>query len=1846
MAISTNGSSIQLNLDVSKVTASITKLNSSLDKSTSRVEAYEKKLTNLSKIRFTATQLSVTRLTKGLKASSTQAALLERTLKRITNIKFQKLPDLGKIDFSNTTKSISTMNSELSEGLDISKQLHRELKSISKLNLNGLNKTVKAYTQSTNTAKQSTRGLGGEFENIASDLANFKQEIIDANNSTNIWSRSVKNITQTMTKFGATSNAVDTVTNSFTKLGNGINAIKSTTAFTKITESLRKISTTTKTVITDLRAMNKVNFGALLTGIGKISTELTQVGGHAKRTFSTMVSGAKSAGQAMSNAFRISAVSMLAVSARFYDIKQLITGSMKDFQELDKITREMSYQFSQLDSNIVSGSKSFSEFQQVGGDVGGMFQELETYAGLTAFSIKDTYASMNELAKTGYSVETAFGILKPAMLAADMNGQNLEETVHSVNGSLNAFGYKLKDNANAGEIFNESLSTMQEVADATGSDLSDLTKGMEYMAPIAGNVGISFRESAVLLGMLGDAGLEAEKGARVLASGLLNLTSPTAEAQASLNQLGVAIYDMQGNTRPAVEIVADLAKATTNLTDQQRAMHLETIFGKTSIKSWGSILSIGSDEMERLVGISKDGAYEIDYLNQKFMEVTFGEHMKQEVEKANVNLDKLGNQMVGFQYDMDETGAYVDEFGQKLTKNSAHVLDHSKVFDASGNIIGNHGEILLEQNKVLDKNGKYTAEATKQMLKNNSVISGTAAKTKILAFETEKARVEQALFNQGMVTLAETNPSKYFELLTEQIANFRTKLGGAFTELSAVPVRDMLAKATKSVDMFKDGLDELFPSLNLAKMTVEEFTVKATAMSTLLIGLSGAVAILVFSFSIFAGVVAAVTTALAGMYAFSTIESDVLSLSNAMDGYLMPSIKLFSQFVTTTLIPNMTTFGFSIVQLDDDIKRLGTAFSNLMTTGGGFETIKRTFDNLIDAVTRFVTIALGDITAWIQTHGPSLLGIFEDLSEIAIDLSPTMAAVFLGFLNVGGEAVELVKNMTDKFQKLSSKYLPDTEEGLDKVTKATEILFKVFIAGWLTVKAFKIGAAIVGLVTGIIKAANFLKKAFGGGNSGVKKLKEDIDSTTQSTDKLDDGLEDINEELNKIGRNTGMTSLKKSIDEATKSADNLDDDIEDILKEVEKVGKSDGFKTLKEDMDGVKDNDTQGVIAEIIDEVGDLGRHKGGKNFKKDMDDVFDSSKLVKDKVDDVTEAASKMGKSTGPSKLGKSFIGMFDDIGKALLIGVGGLSKFANLLDPSKLIVKLFPKLDGLFAKGGAGAAKALGKGFVKTLPGIGIGASVADMFISSTVPIGDSIDVALIGPLKETKPKIDEVIRGWSGAFGDFSQTDLPLQLLSGKGNVYDAFSEYAPEIEAALGGWDGSLEDFVRNGLPGVLGTGKENAGKKFSEYAPEIDTAITAWNDKLKSFTTGELVGSLAAGGTISAIEFAKWKENLSPTTAAWLEKAGLFANTDLQTKLQSGGVLTATEFANWVTAIDPTIAKWLESVGIFATGSLPTALEPGKTAFDTVMLGWDASLKQFTLMGMPLTLSEGQIKATEEFIKYAPAFKGATKGWDGTLQSFVTDILPGGLNEGQISSFKNFLKYSPAFKGATNGWIIDLLGYINGNLPTSLDKGKNTTDAKFIGYKGLFSKATSGWLDSMAIWLDSKLPGDLQAAKDLIAKKFKETGSAFDVPTGDWTGAIESWRTGGLAGQLASAGIQISTFVTNGKIDVESLLSKIREAEVRLGKSIISGSNVIYGPPSPGKSTPSGFSGNVGAGAMVRAFATPTLPSTPWTNAAHGYATNTTNNVVHNNNDNTQNFTFNGIKSESERDIILSRVRRK
>lgn len=262
----------------------------------------------------------------------------------------------------------------------------------------------------------------------------------------------------------------------------------------------------------------------------------------------------------------------------------------------------------------VAAVKSFADFDAAMSEVNAnvdttgnqltMLREAALEAGKsTIYSATESAQAINELGKAGMSVtDILSGGLTGALNLAASDGMEVAQAAEYMSSALAMFhleGTRATDVADA----------LAAGAGKALGEVSDFGEALNNCGAQAYSFGMSMEETVGTLALFAENGMVGAEAGTQLNSMLMKLASPTKEAQAVMDELGIAAYDAGGNFVGMAEFAGQLQKAEADLTQEQRNQYNATMFGSYAIKGANYLYQAGEQGVRDWTNAVSESGY-------------------------------------------------------------------------------------------------------------------------------------------------------------------------------------------------------------------------------------------------------------------------------------------------------------------------------------------------------------------------------------------------------------------------------------------------------------------------------------------------------------------------------------------------------------------------------------------------------------------------------------------------------------------------------------------------------------------------------------------------------------------------------------------------------------------------------------------------------------------------------------------------------------------------------------------------------------------------------------------------------------------------------------------------------------------------------------------------------------------------------------------------------------------------------------------------------------------------------------------------------------------------------------
>lgn len=255
-------------------------------------------------------------------------------------------------------------------------------------------------------------------------------------------------------------------------------------------------------------------------------------------------------------------------------------------------------------AGIASTVKTYAEFEAamsqvkaVSGATGEEFTELTAKAkqmgATTKFTATQSAEAFNYMAMAGWKASDMMSGIEGIMNLAAASGEDLGTTSDIVTDALTAFGLKASDSTHFADV-------LAQASASANTNVSKMGQTFQYVAPVAGAMGYSIEDTALAIGLMANAGIKGEKAGTALRSIFTRLSDPPKDAAEAIEKLGLSITNADGSMRPLNNVMQDLRKSFSGLTQEQKVQMASQLAGQEAMSGLLSLVNASEEDYNKL----------------------------------------------------------------------------------------------------------------------------------------------------------------------------------------------------------------------------------------------------------------------------------------------------------------------------------------------------------------------------------------------------------------------------------------------------------------------------------------------------------------------------------------------------------------------------------------------------------------------------------------------------------------------------------------------------------------------------------------------------------------------------------------------------------------------------------------------------------------------------------------------------------------------------------------------------------------------------------------------------------------------------------------------------------------------------------------------------------------------------------------------------------------------------------------------------------------------------------------------------------------------------------------------
>lgn len=221
----------------------------------------------------------------------------------------------------------------------------------------------------------------------------------------------------------------------------------------------------------------------------------------------------------------------------------------------------------------------------------------------TVFSATEAAGAIEALGKAGIGTEDILsGGLNGALDLAAAGELAVGEAAEIAATAITQFNLKGKDLPHVADL-------LAAAAGKAQGEVRDMGLALSYVGPVAAAMGVSIEETAGSIAFLSSQGILGEKAGTALRGILTGLTSPSAKASELMKELGINMYNANGNFVGMAGLAGQLQEKLSGLTDAQRNAALGVLFGNEQITAARILYKGGAGAIQEWTNNVNDSGY-------------------------------------------------------------------------------------------------------------------------------------------------------------------------------------------------------------------------------------------------------------------------------------------------------------------------------------------------------------------------------------------------------------------------------------------------------------------------------------------------------------------------------------------------------------------------------------------------------------------------------------------------------------------------------------------------------------------------------------------------------------------------------------------------------------------------------------------------------------------------------------------------------------------------------------------------------------------------------------------------------------------------------------------------------------------------------------------------------------------------------------------------------------------------------------------------------------------------------------------------------------------------------------
>lgn len=330
---------------------------------------------------------------------------------------------------------------------------------------------------------------------------------------------------------------------------------------------------------------------------------------------------------------------------------------------------------------------------------------MEKAASNSTFGMSDAANATLNFARAGLTAKQAANALAPAMNLAAGEAGDLNTVSAGLTATINGFGDTFDQAEKYADVFAAACNN-------SALDVNSLSEAMSIAAPIFATAGKDVEDAALYMGIMANAGIDANTAANSLKTGMARLAEPTKQAREAMEKYGIAMSDIwneDGSMKDSVTIQNNLHDAFARLTEQEQMSAAGAIFGKNQMASWLALINTAPADVDALSQSIQNSTGTTQEMADAMMS-GFGGSIEKLKSSLDVLMTSIGQIIAEYLTPViEKIQGVVDAFMALDDETKQHIVQIAAVIAAVGPVLVIVGKVITFIGGVITAIGTITS---------------------------------------------------------------------------------------------------------------------------------------------------------------------------------------------------------------------------------------------------------------------------------------------------------------------------------------------------------------------------------------------------------------------------------------------------------------------------------------------------------------------------------------------------------------------------------------------------------------------------------------------------------------------------------------------------------------------------------------------------------------------------------------------------------------------------------------------------------------------------------------------------------------------------------------------------------------------------------------------------------------------------------------------------------------------------------------------------------------------------------------------------------------------------------